>query len=232
MIHPRSNETNRYPLFSQIFDNISDNKILDFGGSSGNLLYFSENEILPENYTCVDVVNEAVVQGASEFTEAEFIHYNKYNCMYNQKGTGNCQFPEINTDQDYIWAYSVFSHTDYEELKETLQWFMSFNYKKIAVSILDIANLDMLQFFYNKRVKEYGTCDDILSFAESDSNVIYFFDNNITQTDVKISKKIDCKHFLTFYNTDWLIQELRKDKIFANLITVDNSYVPFLTIER
>ena len=70
MIHPRNETTNRYPLFHEIFGNTNESTVLDFGGSSGNLLYFSEGNIKEENYTCIDIVENAIMQGKAEFSNA------------------------------------------------------------------------------------------------------------------------------------------------------------------
>ena len=69
--HPRNNTTNRFPRFKEALNgNFKDKVILDFGGSRGNLLYFSNGEIQPENYISIDPVMEGIEMGREEFPDA------------------------------------------------------------------------------------------------------------------------------------------------------------------
>ena len=72
-------------------------KILDYGGNRGNLLYFSQSKILQQNYTCIDVEEDAIALGKQEFPDATSIHYNKFSLMYNN-GNLNEPFP-VFTDE-------------------------------------------------------------------------------------------------------------------------------------
>lgn len=230
-IHPRTVETNRYPIFKEIFGNTEDATVLDFGGSSGNLLYFSEGNIKEENYTCIDIVETAIMQGKAEFSNAKFIHNNRYNWMYNHSGNKDLIFPTVNKNQDYIWAYSVFSHTDLDEFIQTIKWFTTFNFKKIAVSFLTFN--EMLAWAYNKRYNEYGKCLDIKKYLNTTQhNIMYLFDNNKVIFDKSTLDNINYKYLLTFYNTNWLIERLALEGLNINIVYPGNGYVPFLYMEK
>lgn len=232
-IHPRNDSTNRYPLFEEIFGNTINNTVLDFGGSSGNLLYFSNNNILQKNYTSVDTVLEAVLSGKKEFSNSKFYHYNRYNWMYNHDGSFEYKFPNVDKNQDYIWAYSVFSHTDLTEFTETIKWFLTFNFKKIALSFLTFN--EMLEWTYNKRVSEYGNCIDIKKYKNTkEQNIIYFFDNNKLVVDNKTLNIKNSKYLMTFYNSAYLVNHIKKIayNYKISIIMPGNGYIPFLCIER
>jgi len=227
-VHPRNNSTNRYSLFNEIFGDTTNSTVLDFGGSSGNLLYFSHNKIKQENYTCIDIVKEAIESGNEEFSQATFIHNNRYNWMYNHLGNDNLIFPDINKKQDYIWAYSVFSHTDLNEFIETVKWLMTFDYKKIAVSFLTFN--EMLEWAYNKRLNEYGKCIDI---RNSNFQTMYFFDNDkIITDDITLTTSKNYKYLLTFYNIEYLTEFFQQHNIHINITYPGDGYVPFLIVER
>jgi len=232
-IHPRNNATNRFPLFEEIFKDYENCTVFDFGGSSGNLLYFSNGKILDKKYTCLDISKEAIEKGKDEFPNSTWIHYDRFNWMYNYNGNREVIFPNVDQNQDLIWAYSVFSHVDADEFIKTIEWFCNFNFKKIAVSFLDIDSAEMKEYFYNKRKAEYGWCDEILKNVTSkDTDYFYFLDNN----EYALNKyKCDCEskaYFLSFFNIEWLLFALKQRGIEAKVIKPGDGYIPFLIIER
>ncbi|MGH8512780.1 MAG: class I SAM-dependent methyltransferase [Gammaproteobacteria bacterium] len=93
-------------------------KVLDFGGNSGNLLLGPDCTIRLEDYYCVDVIREAIADGRGRFPQAHWIHYNRYNCSFNPDGIAGLPVPDMGTEFDTIVAYSVFTHTTREEMKE------------------------------------------------------------------------------------------------------------------
>lgn len=221
-IHPRDDTAHTYNLFKELFGDIKDKNILDFGGSSGNLLYFSNGEILEENYTCIDVSKESILIGKEEFPKGKFMHFNRYNQMYNSQGNIAEKFPTVEKI-DYIWAYSVLSHMALIDIIPTLQWMQSLNPKKIIVSYLnndgDNASKRVLNYFYEKRLDEYGTCID---FRENKNNFVYLTDN--------LYGNYNSRHFISIYKTKYLINELAKNNITAKKINFPSTSIPFLEI--
>lgn len=98
-----------------------DRAILDFGGNAGNLLLDPECTIRPENYYCIDVIKEAVEDGAKAFPEAHWVHYDRYNCSFNSEGVAGLPIPDMGIEFDFILAYSVFTHTTWEEMNELIE---------------------------------------------------------------------------------------------------------------
>lgn len=94
-------------------------KVLDFGGCDGNLLRNPDCRIDPGDYTCIDVVREAIEEGRRAFPRARWIHYDRYNCSFNPDGVRGLPVPGLGGgDFDFILAYSVFTHTAREEMHE------------------------------------------------------------------------------------------------------------------
>jgi len=212
--HPRNQSTNRWPQFQEAFGNNFENKVvLDFGGSAGNLLYNSQGAIQESNYISVDPVRLAIQEGQREFPEATFIHYDRYNWMYNHWGNEGINLPTIDRKIDYITAYSVFSHTDFDELVVTLKWMKSLNPEKIVISFLDADSPDIKEYFERKRRQHYGSA---LEMPLNTHNVYYYIDNRRIISNVKVCPKIDCTHFLALYNIPWLLEELSKEGINAS----------------
>jgi len=231
-LYERNNSTNKYPLFKEIFKDLSTSSVLDYGGNRGNLLYFSNGEIIENTYTSIDVDIESIESGKQEFPNANWYHYDKFNYMYNHNGQ-TTEFPRIeNKNQDLIWAYSVFSHTDLEELKYTLKWLTSFNFKKLAVSVLDINTSEVLQYFYTRRVKDYGYSFKLPDLKGKDYDIVYFFDHDSLIINREVCPKLTCQHFVSFYNLDFLQDYLKQHGYTTTIKRPGDGYFPFLYIEN
>lgn len=96
----------------------SGKKVLDFGGNTGGLLLSPGCAIQLENYYCVDVLREALEQGRQRFPRAHWVHFNRYNCSFNPEGIKDLPVPDMGIEFDMILAFSVFTHTTREEMKD------------------------------------------------------------------------------------------------------------------
>jgi len=95
--------------------------ILDFGGNKGNLLLDPGCTIRHRNYYCLDVISEAIAEGRRLFPAAHWIHYDRYNCSFNPDGAVDLPVPDPGLKFDLILAYSVFTHTTWEETQELIE---------------------------------------------------------------------------------------------------------------
>ena len=99
----------------------SHKRVLDFGGNKGNLLLDPACTIRHENYYCLDVIREAIDEGRKAFPEANWFHYDRYNCSFNPEGVVDLLVPDMGVEFDFILAYSVFTHTTWEETKDLVE---------------------------------------------------------------------------------------------------------------
>jgi SAM-dependent methyltransferase len=93
-------------------------RVLDFGGSDGNLLWNGDCRISHDDYYCLDIVREAVEEGRRTFPRAHWFHYDRYNCSFNPDGVRDLPIPDLGTEFDFILAYSVFTHTSIEDMHD------------------------------------------------------------------------------------------------------------------
>ena len=98
----------------------SGKSVLDFGGNKGNLLLDPSVKIQPWDYYCVDVVREAIEAGRETFPDAHWVHYDRYNRSFNPEGVRDLPVPDLGLRFDFILAYSVFTHTTFEETGDLL----------------------------------------------------------------------------------------------------------------
>lgn len=96
----------------------SDKLVLDFGGNKGNLLRDSSCVIPHANYYCLDVISEAIEEGRQAFPAAHWLHYDRYNRSFNPAGERDLPVPDFGVRFDFVLAYSVFTHTTFEEMKD------------------------------------------------------------------------------------------------------------------
>jgi SAM-dependent methyltransferase len=92
--------------------------LLDFGGNKGNLLLDPSCWIRQEDYYCLDVVNEAIEEGRRNFPDAHWFRYDRYNRSFNPEGVRDLPVPDLGVRFDFILAYSVFTHTTFDEMKD------------------------------------------------------------------------------------------------------------------
>ena len=91
-------------------------RVLDFGGNVGNILMDPRCTIDQENYWCLDVSKDAILEGQKRYPKADFRFYDAYNLSFNPTGVEDLPIPEFEVQFDYILAYSIFTHTDEAEM--------------------------------------------------------------------------------------------------------------------
>jgi SAM-dependent methyltransferase len=96
-------------------------RVLDFGGNKANLLLDPTSAISHEDYYCLDVLDDAIAEGRKNFPDANFTHYDRYNCSFNPEGVHDLPIPDLGVEFDFILAYSVFTHTTFAEMKELIK---------------------------------------------------------------------------------------------------------------
>lgn len=230
-IYTREVQHDRFPMYKSIVGDTENKVVMDFGGNSGNLLHFSEGQIKEENFVCVDTALNALEFGKAEYPNAEWVHYNRYGWCYNQSGEKDGPFPEISKKIDHIFSYSVFSHTDFTEIVETLRWMKSLNPEVIAVSVLLTENKLIADWFWRRRVQEYGSCIDFRRELKECQSTFSVMDNNLIVTATPTLEKIDRRHLITFHNKDWLIAELAKEGFNVELVQPPFCHQTFLVLK-
>ncbi len=112
-------KTSQFAYFDEQLDHPDWSKlILDFGGNRGNILQDPRCRIDPRKYYCLDVIKEAIDEGRLTFPDAHWFHYDRYNCSFNPAGVRDLPIPDLGCEFDLILAYSVFTHTTLEEMKD------------------------------------------------------------------------------------------------------------------
>ncbi len=213
MLHPINESKHVFELLVDIVNNIEEKNILDFGGNKGNLLHISNGKIKQKNYTCIDVNLEAINKGKEDFPQATFLHWNKFNPVYNHSGNKNEPLLTIGKKFDIALAYSVITHTDWQEFKLYIEYLKQHS-NNVIVSFIDINNKEMKAFFYNKRCKDYGSCVD---FKNINNDYFYLIDNKTIIKNTKIYKE-KCNHFINFHSKNFLLSQFKNTKIVDNHI--------------
>ena len=202
MIIPYSLDS--YNYFKKFKADIDQGPILDYGSNWGLFLETAQEKFDQRLYTGIDVDLEAIIYGRTKFPHASFIHYNAYNHMYNPMGKKNLSLP-ITKKFKTIISYSVFTHTTQEDFLTRVEELYQFldNDGQMLISYCDVEHSYTTNFFYKKRIKDFGTCDRF----DTQKNVTYLVDNEI------LDQPKDNKLLLTLYRTDYLAKILSKYKV-------------------
>jgi len=96
-------------------------RILDFGGNRGNFLRDDAGGIDHDKYWCIDVSRDAIEEGRAAYPRAHWVFYDRYNFEFNARGIRNLAIPDTGQRFDIILAYSVFTHTDRDEMLDLVR---------------------------------------------------------------------------------------------------------------
>lgn len=115
-----SKKHGQFPYFDQVLGSPRwrGKRVLDFGGNVGNILKHESSTIDHDKYWCVDVSKDAIEMGRQAYPEAHWIFYDRYNFAFNPTGIEGWELPDLETQFDFILAYSVFTHTVESEMLE------------------------------------------------------------------------------------------------------------------
>jgi len=186
---------------------VSDKSILDYGGNRGNLLEdgIESGDILPENYTSMDVDIKALEYLNEHNPTATAIHYNRYNQVYNPQGDKLIKFPFQDNSFDIVYSFSVNTHCSWEDYVFDITEMVRVSRGVVYSSILDLSVLGLL---HNKRITEYGSVVDFELFENVDTGVYFINNDTVLDLDQEIPSNVD--YLLTYYNPEWLITEINK----------------------
>lgn len=190
----------------------SEATVLDIGGNRGNLLIDSidmteleTRKFKPSAYTCMDVDKEAIEAGKSSHPEANWVHHNAFNNIYNIDGIDELAFPFADNTFDIVCAYSVYSHTTFKQfihdLLEVLR--VCKPNGSIAITLVDIGSV---KYFVEKRKEDYKELrlpinwDDIKDKGPLD--YVYYVDSDLLLDEIYSKNKMN--HLVTVYNLKWL----------------------------
>lgn len=116
-----------YPIFSYFAEQLgeplewwADKKVFDFGGNSGNVLRDPRSTIQPKNYCCLDIMQAGLEKGKQDYPDGKWLHYNRYNLLYNFDGNRDEPFPIFEEQFDVILVFSVLTMTPFSEMKRTI----------------------------------------------------------------------------------------------------------------
>lgn len=175
-------------------------KILDYGGNMGNILQdgIEAKQINPADYTCIDVDKKALTYGQECFPEATWIHYDRFNEVYNVNGKEYLKFPFGDKTFDIACAYSLHSHCSYEAFTFDLQELKRVSYT-VATSIVEFNFIETLRHkrseTYEKLALEWRKPWPLESYRYYvNGNEIYYEKDDIP----------NCDYLITCYNRKWL----------------------------
>lgn len=185
-----------FTYFKTLHPNITNGNVLDYGSNYGMFLDSSNGKFSEFNYTGIDVDSVALDDGRKLFPNAVFIKSQQFNEIYNPNG--HLLRPEIGLYNTII-SYSVVTHTSKEDFVDTLSWLYEHLLPggKLLITYLDVNHPTTNQYFYNKRVKDFGQCDLITTESYT------YLNDNLIQSHPVIGQFL-----LLFWNNTFLIENV------------------------
>ena len=185
-----------YTYFSRINPDINKGLLLDYGSNYGMFLDSSKGQFDQTLYTGIDIDDSALADGKKMFVDAEFIHYNGYNCTYNPSGIKGLR-PVLNKKYSSVISYSVFTHTTVDDLLDSVKWL----YEQLEVGGKLMATFCTID---NSRAIKYITHDKFKSFESFEwfntHKVFYISEDDLSSVDSPIIGKM----VFTLYDLDYL----------------------------
>jgi len=183
----------------------------------------------PSLYTSVDVDAEALQAGKEKYPQANWIHHDAYNPVYNTCGLSKSKLPLDDNSFDIATAYSVHSHAILDDVLWDIQELLRVSKHCVTTSFVDKT---ILNYFINKRQQQSGVS---ASFQDFDDNklVSYYINNDIVvdHFDAGAHKQID--HFVTVFNPQLLVKFLSMQNLTVKMHPQLNCYFqPTLTIYK
>jgi len=220
---PRTNRLRPFKNATGISD-WTDLKILDYGGNAGNVLRdgLEIGEIVQSDYTCLDVDKLVLEEAKKELPNANWIHYNRKNECYNPEGETRIPFPFEDNTFDIVCAYSVHTHTSYEDLVFDLSEMKRVG-KVVVTSLID---LDFLKVVKMKREFDYG--DKLHPLWHNPlplDGYRYYVDGEHAGDTIPDS----CDFLITLYDLEWLKKQHPEIRISPSDNTFDQ---PMLVIDE
>lgn len=194
---------------------LKDKMILDYGSNRGNLIDdgVETGEILPENYSAMDVDYWSLDEIRTNYPKADAIHYNRYNPMYNPDGIKNLPFPQFDHRYHLVYSYSVNTHSSWDDYLFDIVEMLRVSLGEVYTSVL---NLECLEYLHGKRVAEYGSAVDFDVFKNVETGVYLINNDTVLDIEEEIPHKVD--YLLAYYNPEWLMSEISKIGVNVRLI--------------
>lgn len=191
---------------------LENKKILDFGCNHANFLRFG----FSGDYTGIDVDKNIIEQNKKDFPEYNFIHYDAHNNQYNISNK-SVDIP-LEEKYDLICAFSVFTHTCFEEYESTVKNLKTHlsNDGAILTTFIDISDKENIEKMLAYRSDLFSNIDVEEFFAKIKSCytvtiAIRMFDKltNIYYNKTHIPDYNTPTYFITLYKSNWLEHNLK-----------------------
>lgn len=188
------------------FDNKS---VLDFGCNHGNFLLSNNNFA---SYTGLDIDLDVLNINKTRYPQHNWIHYKNYNWQYNPNIEITSKWPKIQ-HHDIIVAYSVFTHTDFDEFKNTVQYLKTFS-TDLLTTFLSSNNKNIIKEVLQHRTEYFGEhLEELVELIYNKNVISLLVSKNYKQIHVidnhlQIPKSNNILYMLTFYKDEWIVNNL------------------------
>jgi hypothetical protein len=206
-------------------------KVLDFGCNHANFL----NEKFTGEYIGLDIDSRIIKNNKKTYPQHQWIHYNKYNYQYNCEYSTTDDWPDIPTGIETAVAFSVFTHTTFDEFSYTTNKLKSHIAPggDILATFFSSINRDSIYKILSHRQEYFSGHENYIVEKISNKDVVYLCVNTVSNQilifdNIKdLPKFSNHMYFLTFYNDEWLSTKLQ-----GHVVDVTDNFTNIMSTQK
>lgn len=210
---------------------LDNTKVLDFGCNHANFL----NEKFFGKYIGLDVDSSIIENNKKIHPQHQWIHYDKYNYQYNCKNTTTDSWPNIPTSIETAIAFSVFTHTTFDEFSYTIDKLKLHIVPggDILATFFSSADQDALYKILLHRQEYFAGHEDAIVGKILNKNIVYLCVNTVSNQILLFDSMKDLPkfsnhmYFLTFYNDEWLSTALS-----GQIVDVTDNFTNIMSTQK
>lgn len=217
--------------YFELISPLDNKKVLDFGCNHANFLL----DGFSGKYVGLDIDKDVIEKNKTLYPQHNWIYYKNYNFQYKCDTSIVREWPIIDTDFDRVLAFSVFTHTDFFEFSETVA-FLKKHVKQsgsLLLTFLSSKNKEVIKAVLTHREYLFGNHIDIIINKIYNSNICYVA-VNLKSKQIFLYENTENlpyfdneTYFLTFYNDNWL-----QDNLGGEIIDINNSFKDIMGTQK
>ena len=210
-----------YPVrdyFEEYTDDLTGLRVLDYGCNHANFLRY---EPFAGEYTGLDIIPSIIEQNKRKYPQHKWLLLDKFNYQYRNEAVKE-YWPDLE-QYDVVLAYSVFTHTSFQEFKATIKKLKQHTPTVLATFMSTSDRQSLIKIFTNR--PEYF--DD----PEELADMLMYRNRTFvacSKTDMGVdSYPPDTEYVLQFYDDEWIRKQFD-----AEVLKINENFDGALGVQR
>jgi len=210
-----------YPVrdyFEAYTDDLTGLRILDYGCNHANFLRY---EPFAGEYTGLDIIQRVIEANKKQYPQHTWLLLDKFNYQYRNEAVKE-NWPELG-EYDYALAYSVFTHTSFQEFKATIKKLKQ-HATTVLATFMSTSDRDSLIKIFNNRPEYFKDPEQLADMLMYRNRTFVA----CSKTDMGIdSYPPDTEYVLQFYDDEYIAKQLN-----AEVLKINENFDGALGVQR